>query len=138
VTEWTRPMPKLDNSSSEFWLRCRQGRLSVQRCTQCEHLQFYPRLICGECGGDPELIDVSGKGTVYTYTVVRRNGAPAFRDEVPYVLAMIELAEGPMMMGNITQCQPDEVSIGMPVVVDFVPASDDVGIPQWLPVHDSV
>ena len=131
MTEWTRPMPAIDRSSSEFWLRCAQGRLSIQQCPRCGTRQFYPRLICGHCGADPELIDVSGTGTVYTFTIVRRNGAPAFRDELPYVLAMIELTEGPMMMGNVIDCRPEDVSIGMQVVVDFVPVSDQVGVPMW-------
>lgn len=131
--EWSRPIPAVDKSSSEFWQRCRHGRLSVQKCPMCGHLQFYPRLICGQCGADPELIDVSGAGTVYTYTVVRHNGAPAFRDEVPYVLAMVELLEGPMIMGNVTACRPEDVTIGMQVVVDFVPVSEHIGIPMWRP-----
>ena len=94
-------------------------------------------LICGQCGADPELIDVSGAGTVYTYTVVRHNGAPAFRSEVPYILAMVELLEGPMIMGNVTDCQPEDVTIGMRVVVDFVPVSETVGIPMWRPATAS-
>jgi uncharacterized OB-fold protein len=78
---------------------------------------------------------VSGDGSVYTFTVVRHNGAPAFRNEVPYVLAMIELAEGPMMMGNIIGCLPEDVTIGMPVKVEFLPVSEQVGMPMWRPAN---
>jgi uncharacterized OB-fold protein len=137
AAEWTRPVPAVDKSSSEFWLRCRQGRLSIQQCPVCGTRQFYPRLICGHCGAEPELIDVSGDGSVYTFTVVRHNGAPAFRDEVPYVLAMIELTEGPMMMGNVIECPSEDVTIGMQVKVEFVPVSEHVAMPMWRPADNS-
>ena len=71
--------------------------------------------MCTACGGDPEWEEASGRGTVYTFTVIRQHGAKPFRDELPYVVAMIKLEEGPMMMGNITGCAVDDVTVGMPV-----------------------
>jgi hypothetical protein len=69
---------------------------------------------------------------VYTYSVVRQNRTPPFDALVPYVVAMIDLDEGARMMGNITDCDPDDVRIGLPVVVHFE-ALGDVALPQWRP-----
>jgi uncharacterized OB-fold protein len=68
---------------------------------------------------------------VHTFTIIRQMGMRPFRDELPYVVAMIELDEGPLMMGTVTDCDPDTVEIGAPVTVHFVRAADDVGIPYW-------
>jgi len=86
------------------------------------------------CGSDPEWERASGRGTVHTFTVIRQNHARPFRDELPYVVAMVELDEGVRMMGNITDCAIDQVRIGMPVEVHMVQAEPGVGVPFWRPV----
>jgi uncharacterized protein len=129
-----RPMPRPDDLSKHFWSSVRAGRLLVQRCPECQHTQFYPRALCTACGADPEWLETSGKGEVYTFTVIHQNGARPFADEVPYVVAMIELAEGPRMMGNITDCDPEDVHIGMAVTWYPVEVNDEIGFPFWRPV----
>jgi uncharacterized OB-fold protein len=79
-------------------------------------------------------LEAAGRGTVHTYTVIRQYGMRPFRDELPYVVAMVELVEGPLMMGNVTGVDPEVVHVGMPVEVYFVLAADDIGIPYWRPV----
>ena len=68
---------------------------------------------------------------MHTFTIVRQMGMRPFRDELPYVVAMVELDEGPLIMGNVTDCDPEAVQIDAPVTVHFVRAADDVGIPYW-------
>jgi uncharacterized protein len=133
-TEWIKPLPGPDAVSGPYWQAAAEGRLLVQHCPSCGHRQWYPRALCTACGADPEWLECSGRGTVHTYTVVRQMGMRAFRDEVPYVVAMVDLEEGPRVMGGITDCEPEAVAIGMPVEVHFVRAADDVGIPYWRPV----
>jgi uncharacterized OB-fold protein len=83
-------------------------------------VQHRPRAVCATClGGDVESFVASGRGSVYTYTVTHQNGVPPFRDALPYVLAYVELEEGPRLMTNVVGCEPAEVEIGMAVVVDF-------------------
>jgi uncharacterized OB-fold protein len=127
--EWQRPTP----APAEFWEAAASGRLLVQRCEACGHRQFYPRAWCTECGADPTWEEVSGRGTVHTYTVIRQQGAKPFRNEIPYVVAMIELEEGPRMMGNITGCPVEDVAIGMAVRAYAVVAEPGVGVPFWEP-----
>jgi hypothetical protein len=70
---------------------------------------------------------------VYTFTIIRQFGMKPFRDELPYVIAMIDLEEGPRIMGDIPDIDVDTVTIGMPVEVLFTKAADDIGIPRWRP-----
>ena len=81
----------------------------------------------------PRVADRSGNGTLHTFTVIRQNHAKPFKDELPYVVAIVELDEGPRMMGNLTGCDPDDVRIGTPVEVYFVPADEGVAVPFWRP-----
>ena len=133
--EWTKPLPTPDEVNREYWAAGTDGRLLIQACPHCGHRQFYPRALCTSCGGDPEWLECTGRGTVHTFTVIRQMGMRPFRNELPYVVAMIELDEGPLIMGNVTDCDPESVRIGLPVEVHFVKAADDVGIPLWRPAE---
>jgi uncharacterized OB-fold protein len=131
--EWTKPLPGPDRASAEFWAALATGRLLIQSCTECGGRQFYPRPLCVSCGAEPAWEEASGLGTVHTFTVVRQNGAPSFRDETPYVVAMIELEEGPRMMGNVTGCPTEEVRIGMAVQAYSLKVAPDIGVAMWEP-----
>ncbi|HXA30915.1 MAG TPA: Zn-ribbon domain-containing OB-fold protein [Acidimicrobiales bacterium] len=136
VEKWTKPTPAPDPVSAPFWEAAAQGRLLLQRCPSCGSRQFYPRAICTTCGADPQWEEASGRGTVYTFTVIRQQGAEPFKGEVPYVVAMIALDEGPMMMGNVTGCPPDDVSIGLVVQAYSVEVEPGVGVVYWEPAQD--
>jgi hypothetical protein len=138
VGEWLRPLPGPDLVSAVYWKAAAEGRLLIQRCPSCGVRQFYPRALCTTCGGDPEWEEASGRGTVYTFTVIRRQGLEPFRDEVPYVVAMIALDEGPLVMGNVTGCPVDDVTIGMAVQAYVVEAAPDLGVPFWEPAGDGL
>lgn len=131
--EWTKPLPAPEPVSAEFWSAASEGRLLYQQCPSCGHRQFYPRALCTACGADPEWAEATGRGTVHTFTVIRQQGAKPFRDEVPYVVAVVELEEGPRMMGNITGCPVEDVAIGMAVRAYVVEAEAGVGVPLWEP-----
>ena len=129
----TRPLPLPEPETAPFWEATLAGKLVIQHCLRCDRRQFYPRYLCAACGGDVTWIEASGQGEVHSYTVVRQNGTPPFDALVPYVLAIIELDEGVRMMGNVVDVSVDDVRIGMPVQVSFVPETDDVVLPMWRP-----
>lgn len=131
--EWRKPLPNVDDVNREYWQAGTEGRLLVQECPECGQRQFYPRALCTKCGGTPTWLECSGRGVVHTFTVIRQMGMRPFRDELPYVVAMVEIEEGPLILGNVTGCDPEAVTVGMPVEVHFVKAADDVGIPMWRP-----
>ena len=131
--EYAKAIPSPDDTGRPFWQGAAEGELRVQRCPACDHRQHYPRKLCTKCGADPVWEAASGRGEIHTFTVVRQYGMPPFRDELPYVVAMIELEEGVRMMGNVTDVEPDDVHIGMAVEAYAVLAEDGIAIPYWRP-----
>jgi uncharacterized OB-fold protein len=127
----TKALPQPSPLSAPYWQAAREGRLVVQRCPACGHRQLYPRCLCTQCASERlEWMDASGRGRVKSFTVIRRAVSAAYEPELPYVVALIELAEGPTMMSNIVACAPEAVRIGAPVRVRF-----DAWSPDWrLPV----
>ena len=134
--EWTRPLPSPDVVSTEYWAALAGGRLLIQHCPDCDHYQFYPRALCEHCGSEPAWREVSGRGTIYTFTVIRQNGIPAFQKDIPYVVAMIQLEEGVRLMGNVTGCPVDEVRIGMEVRPYAIRMEPELAVLQWEPARD--
>jgi uncharacterized OB-fold protein len=130
-----RPVPRPDHVSAPYFAACARGELLIQRCPECGHRQHYPRPLCLECGADPEWETTAGRGTVYTYTIVRQMGVEPFKGELPYVVAMVELDEGPRMLGNVTGCPVEDVTVGMPVEVYMVKVAADVAVPYWRPAR---
>jgi len=128
-----RPLPAIDNVSREYWSAAAQGRLLYQECPSCSHRQFYPRAMCTACAGDVDWREAAGTGTVHTYTVIRQNWAMPFRELQPYVVAMIELSEGPKMMTNLTDVAIEDVEVGMAVECYVVRVDDELGLPFWRP-----
>jgi len=128
-----RPLPAPDPATAPYWAAACGHRLSLPRCEACGEFHFYPRPLCPHCGS-PRLAwtDVSGKGTIYSLTVVQRAPSPAFADMVPYVVAIVALDEGPHLMSNIIGCPADAVRIGMPVRATFL----DIGAEASLPLFE--
>lgn len=125
----SRPLPRPTRISAPFWRAAAEGRLLLQFCASCRLFVYYPRPFCPSCLHEElEWREASGRGRVYTYTVVRRAATPAFADKVPYVLAIVELEEGPRIVTNIVGCRPEDVAVGMPVRASFERYSDDVGL----------
>ena len=134
MPDWNKPLPTIVGETKPFWDSCRLGRLMIQKCDRCEEYQFYPRGICANCwSNDIKWVQSSGKGTVWTFTVTSQNRTPGFAEDVPYVLALVELEEGVRMFTNIVECSPGDVKIGMPVEVTFVRATDQVTVPYFKP-----
>jgi len=120
--------------SKPYWDGCNNRQLLLQKCSGCGHHQFYPRSFCTECGQkDPQWVQASGQGTVVTFTVVRRPVSEAYAADTPYVIALIRLAEGPVMMSQVTGCDAEQVTTGMSVQVVFQEWGDGVTVPNFEP-----
>ena len=133
---WTRPTPDPDGEAVAYFEACARGELLVQECPECGHRQHYPRAWCTECGATPGWLTTQGKGTVHTFTIMHQYGAEPFKSELPYAVVIVELEEGPRLMGNLTDCDPADVHIGMPVEVYMVQAAENVAVPFWRPRRD--
>jgi uncharacterized protein len=129
-----KPVPVPTQETRPYWEGCKRHELRIQRCTACGHYQFYPRLYCDKCfSDDVEWITASGRATVYTFTIVHRPPSDAFKGDLPYVVALVKLEEGPSMMTNIVGCPPEQVAIGMAVKVTFDDLTDEITIPKFRP-----
>jgi uncharacterized OB-fold protein len=127
-------LPLETNDARGYWDGCRSEKLLVQRCQACGQVQFYPRSICTTCGSQElELIESSGRGVVFTFSVCHRPATPAYADRLPYVVALVDIEEGVRLMTNILDCDVDQVRIGMNVEVCFETLADDVVVPQFRP-----
>jgi uncharacterized OB-fold protein len=126
------PLPRPSPLSKPYWDAAREGRLLVQRCGDCGALIFIPQPACTACfGSHLEWVQSSGRGTVYSYTVVHRPQRPEF--QVPYAVAIVELEEGWHTLSNLIGCEIQELRVGMPVEVVFHAMSEDVTLPLFRP-----
>ncbi|GAB7551214.1 OB-fold domain-containing protein [Novosphingobium sp. 11B] len=121
-----------NGDSSSFWNAAAHGRLEFQKCGACGHVQFPPRHQCATCWEvDLQPLESAGKGTVESFTIVRRAPLAEFRDKVPYAIASIRVQEGPRMITNILGNDALTVEIGDPVVVEFGQDANGRTLPQF-------
>ncbi len=130
------PTPRITPENRDYFEACAAGRLVGERCIACGTVQCPPRRIC-RCTTEAvfEPIALSGKATIFSFSVIHRPAGPQFAEQVPYVLAMVDLAEGPRLMTNIVGADPDTVAIGQDVEVGFEPCEDVAfAVPVFAPV----
>ena len=128
----SKALPTPTPLSAPYWQAAREGRLVLQRCEACRRHQFYPRSLCTACASDRlAWREASGRGRVKSFTVIRRAVSAAYEPDVPYVVALIELAEGPTLMSNVVGCAPEAVRIGAPVRVRFDAWSETIRVPVF-------
>jgi uncharacterized OB-fold protein len=127
-------LPVATPLTQPYWDGARQHELLYQKCKICGANWHPPMPICPAChSSDFDWLAASGGGFVYTYTVVHHPTHPAFTDRVPYVVAVVELDEGPRVVTNIQNCQPTAVSAGMRVRIVFEDLAEGVTLPQAEP-----
>lgn len=131
-----RPMPLPDTLSQGFWDGARAHELHIQRCTDCRRWTHLPAIRCGACGSlELGHERVSGKATLHSWTVLREAPAPGFRDRLPLILGVVELAEQPnlLMSSNIVGIAPEALRIGLPLDVAFDDADDGTTLVMFQP-----
>ncbi|MFE9402037.1 Zn-ribbon domain-containing OB-fold protein [Streptomyces sp. NPDC006530] len=112
--------PDVDAFTRPYWKAAAEGRLLLRHCAACGRPHHYPREFCPYCWSeDVHWHPASGRATLYTWSVVHRNDLPPFGERVPYVAAVVDLAEGPRMMTEIVGCPEAELRIGMELHVRF-------------------
>ena len=123
--------PLADQFSRRYWNLAREGTLLIQRCRECGRYQFYPRGHCAACfAPDPEWVPASGRGRLHTYTTIQRTPNAEFAADCPYVLAIIELDEGPRMTARIIG-KADDIACERRVHAVFTPAGTADVLPNF-------
>ncbi len=135
------PAPAVSPHSAAFWEASAQQRFLVGHCPGCDQWFWPPnRTFCPRCGEAASLREASGRGTIYSHTTVRVSGSIAigggpynYKDALPFVLAYVELAEGPTVMTNIVGADADVVAVGLPVRVEFsrTGGPEDPALPRF-------
>jgi hypothetical protein len=122
-------VPVPNEEDEEFWRGAHRGELRIQHCTTCGLHQHYARMLCSHCGAETlEWVTASGQGTVYSFTVIRQNGVPPFKERVPFVVAAVDLDEaGARVLAAMPEVAPEQAEVGMRVRATFRPASDELG-----------
>ena len=130
------PLPVKQPESDFYWEKAQAHELWLRRCNACERAYFYPRDFCPDCGTrDVSWVQASGRGTLHTFAIVHRAPVPAFRDHVPFVVAMVDLEEGARIPTNLVGVEPDpaHIRVGMAVEVAFADVTDEITLPVFRP-----
>lgn len=129
-----KPVPRPAPESVPYWEAAKRHKLAIPHCNSCGHYWFPPSQRCPSClSADFEWAEVSGRGKVYSFVVFHRVFHPAFENEVPYVVALVELAEGPRLLTNVIGIPPEDVRCEMPVKVTFDDVTPDASVPKFVP-----
>jgi uncharacterized protein len=116
--------PPFNAEAAPYWDAAAEGRLVLPVCDACGHTIWYPRSWCPVCGGSAVTwTELSGRGTVYACTVIRKGMGP-WAEAAPYVGAYVELEEGPRLLTNVITADPESVHIDLAVTATFVPVAD--------------
>ena len=136
MADFKRPLPNLkEHDTREFWQATKDGKLTYQKCVDCGTVVFYPRHHCTAClGSNLSWHTASGRGTVYSFSVVRKAEHPFFRGQVPYAVAWIDLDEGPRLLSNVIGVDDpaNDITVGQRVMVEWE-IHDDLALPLFRP-----
>ncbi len=127
-----KPLPSLEGTTGEFYRYCKNHELRFQRCTGCGTWRHVPRDMCAQCGSwEWEWAKSNGRGKLFTWTVVTLAMYPAFAEEVPYAVALIEMEEGPRIVSRIVDVAPEDLYMDMPLELIFEAVTDEVTLPKF-------
>lgn len=133
------PQPNIDDDIRPFWQAVEERRFVLMRCQECG-TWYWPAACCRHHANKPFFgsmgwENASGTGSIFAFNIHRKSFHPAFADKIPYVYALIELTEGPMFGSMIVNCAPEDVYIGMPVEVAFMPDAVGTVLPLFQPMR---
>jgi uncharacterized OB-fold protein len=121
--------PVINPETETFWAAANEGSLLLGHCSGCGRLHYYPRPVCPLCGAEgATTVPASGRGTIYTYSIMRKA-------EVPYIIAYVELEEGVKLLTNLVDIDMDDIAIGAEVQLRFIASEDGQSVPYFSPFH---
>lgn len=133
--DYAKPIPVPSEETQPFWQAASRGELMLQRCSGCGASRFPPGIICPECSSlEFEWKAVSGRGKIWSFVIFHRAYHPAFKGDLPYAVAYVELDEGPRLLSNIEGIDPGQIRCDMPVEVFFEDIGGDMRLPKFRPL----
>ena len=135
---YSKPIPSPQGESDVYWQKAKDHELWLRKCNSCGEAYFYPRDISPCCfSRNTRWIRASGKATLFSYGIVHRSPHPSFNEEAPFVVAIVQLEEGPKIPTNIITDEtpsPENIRIGMPLHVIFEDISDEISLVKFTPI----
>jgi uncharacterized protein len=136
ATDYKKPIPLPDEASQPFFAGARRHELMLQKCSSCGAVMWPVKPRCDRCwSADITWVQASGKGTLYSFTLMHQVLHPGFAAEVPYNIAEVNLAEGLRITTNVVDCPNSDLQIGMPLEVTFEDITDEVSLPKFRPAR---
>jgi len=132
-----KPLPEITDLTRPFWTATKNRKLVMQKCTKCMTFNFYPKPWCVECGCRAmEWTEVSTEGVVYSFTVAHTvmMNYPAWKEDLPITIAIVDVDGAGRMYAQITDCPPEKLRVGMRVKLHFSDMSAEITIPKFRPV----
>jgi hypothetical protein len=129
-----KPLPAVDDLTRPFWEAAQQHQLVVQRCRACGYFNHPPRLVCDTCQSQQLAFEpVSGKGSIYSFSVMHQQNIAGFEEQVPYLNILVELDEQPrlFMVANLPGSERESIKIGRRVEVYFEKIDEEISLPQF-------
>lgn len=132
IKAYDKPVPELDGLTAQFYAFCQQQDLHFQRCSNCQCFRHVPREVCADCNSfDWEWVRASGRGRVYTWTVVERALHPAFIADTPLAPVVVEMEEGVRLLATMLDCPAAELAIDMPVTIAYEAVTNEITLPRF-------
>ena len=131
---YKKPLPQISSDTRAFWEGCRRHVFRIQKCANCGQIRWPSSFLCPHCLSDEtKWIEASGRGVVYSYVVYHVAYDPSFEDDLPYVVALVEMDEGFRFLTNIVECNPEEVHCGMAVETLWDDVTETISLPKFRP-----
>jgi uncharacterized OB-fold protein len=132
MTNYKKPLPQPTPWSKNFWEGTKNKKLLIQKCKNCNQMIMYPKKYCPFCMGDEmDWVEASGRGKIYSFTVVYNNPPSAFLKDLPFTIAIIKLEEGVQMLSNIVATDYESLKCEMDVEVVFDNVTDEISLPKF-------
>jgi uncharacterized protein len=132
MKSYNKPLPKINGDNRMFWEGCKQRELRFQQCARCGFIRWPAAVLCAKCHSSETKCFIStGAGKIYTFAVYHAPVHPAFAADVPYVVAVVALDDGPHLLTNIVGCRPEEVTIDMRVQPAWEEVTEGIPLPKY-------
>lgn len=136
MTKITRPLPTITADNELFWQSAKAHELKLQRCNVCSQFWYYPGPVCPHCAAqDWTWTPISGKGTIYSYSLLERAKGNPFEGDVPIAIILVTLEEGPVMMSNLIDYEPADLAVDAAVTIDYEDVDDTVTLAVFRPAR---
>jgi hypothetical protein len=132
MAEYSKPLPVIETWNAQYWQAAKRHEFVAQKCRACGYVHLPPGPVCTNClSAEQDWVRLSGKGTIYSYGIYHQLWHPGFKEDIPYNVALIELAEGPQILSQVVRCRNEELACGLAVEVTFEDVTPEISLPKF-------